>query len=167
MHLKLFFFTLHIFNLFYPEINKPNIHNNIIDISSFQNGLDDLFSSTGFYLKSKVIEGSHKGKNMFFNFWALLLKMYIFEVVTFFSCLVVIQSTQFFSVSTFYKIHVFDEPFFLLTIRMLMITKLFRVVTCCKQLSPMYMHGISTGWFWGATWQIKYIDVSIPHSARY
>ena len=162
MHLKLFFFTLHIFNLFYPEINKPNIHNNIIDISSFQNGLKDLFSSTGLYLKSKVV-----GENMFFNFWTPLLKMYIFEVVTFFSCLVVIQSTQFFSVSTFYKIHVFDEPFFLLTIRMLMITKLFRVVTCCKQLSPMYMHGISTGWFCGATWQIKYIDVSIPHSARY
>ena len=48
---------------------------NHIDISSFQNGLNDLFSSTGFCLKSKVIEGSHKGKNMFFNFWALLLKM--------------------------------------------------------------------------------------------
>ena len=82
-------------------MNKPNIRNNIIDISSFQNGLNGLFSSTGFYLKSKVIEGSHKGKNMFFNFWALLLKMYIFEVVTFFSCLVVIQSTQFFSGSTY------------------------------------------------------------------
>ena len=66
MRLKLFFFTLHIFNLFYPEINKPNIHNNIIDISSFQNGLNDLFSSTGFYLKSKVMEGSHKEKNMIF-----------------------------------------------------------------------------------------------------
>ena len=32
-------------------------------ISSFQNELNDLFSSTGFYLKSKVI-----GKQMFFNF---------------------------------------------------------------------------------------------------
>ena len=70
MHLKLFFFTLHAFNFFYPEINKPNIHNNIIDISSFQNGLNDLFSSTDFYLKSKVIEGisSHKGKDMFLLF---------------------------------------------------------------------------------------------------
>ena len=56
----------------------------MIDISSFQNRLNNLFSSTGFYLKSKVIEYSHKGKNMFFNFWALLLKMYIFAVVTFF-----------------------------------------------------------------------------------
>ena len=51
------------------------MHNNIIDISSFQNGLNDLFSSTGFYLKSKVTEGSHKSKNMFSDFWALLLKM--------------------------------------------------------------------------------------------
>ena len=51
-------------------MNKPNIHNNI-DISSFQNGLNNLFSSTGVYLKSKVRECIHKGKNMFLNFWAL------------------------------------------------------------------------------------------------
>ena len=43
-------------------MNKPNIHNNVIGgISSFQNEFNDLFSATGFYLKSKVIEGSHKG----------------------------------------------------------------------------------------------------------
>ena len=88
------FYTLHFFS---PKINKPNIHNNI-DISSFQNGLNDLFSSTGFYLTSKVIEGSHNGKNMFFfNFWAFLFKIHIFQVVAFSSCLVVIQSTQFIS----------------------------------------------------------------------
>ena len=63
--------------------NKPNIHNNIIDISSFQNGLNNFFSSAGFYLKSEALEGSRKGKNMFFNFRALFLKMYIFAVVTF------------------------------------------------------------------------------------
>ena len=63
---------------------------------------NDLFSSTGFYLKSKVIEDGHKGKNMFFNFWELLFKMNNFEVVTFFFCLVFIQSTQFFSGSTFF-----------------------------------------------------------------
>ena len=44
------------------------MHNNIIDISSFQIGLRDLFSSTGFYLKSKVAKGIHKRKNMYFNF---------------------------------------------------------------------------------------------------
>ena len=63
------------FEFFYPRINKSNICNNIIGISNFQNALNDLFSSTGFYFKSKVIEGSLKGKNMFFNFWTLLLKM--------------------------------------------------------------------------------------------
>ena len=47
--LELLFFT------FYLRINKPNIHNNIIGISSFQNGLNDRFSSTGFLFKSKVI----------------------------------------------------------------------------------------------------------------
>ena len=47
-------------------MNKTNIHNNIISsILSLQNGLNDLFSSTDFYFKSKFIEGSHKGKNNF------------------------------------------------------------------------------------------------------
>ena len=79
----------------------PNIHNNIIDISNFQTGLNVLFNSTGLYIKNKVIEGSHKGKNMFFDFWALLPKMYIFEVVTFCSRLVVVQLTKFFSGGTY------------------------------------------------------------------
>ena len=48
----------------------------------------------------REIEGSHKEGNMFFNFWALLLKMYLFEVATFLSCLVLIQSAQFFSGNT-------------------------------------------------------------------
>ena len=61
---------------------------------------------------------------MFFNFWSLLLKVYIFEVARFFSCLVNIQSTQFSVVVHIYKICVFDEAFSLLTIRMPMITKL-------------------------------------------
>ena len=47
-------------------MNKPNIQNNIDSISSFQNGLNDLFSSPGFYFKSKVIEGNHKGKIIYF-----------------------------------------------------------------------------------------------------
>ena len=64
-------------------MNKLNIHNNS-GISSFQNGLNDLFTSTGFYFNSKIIEVSHKGKNNVFNFWTLFSKMYIFEVVTFF-----------------------------------------------------------------------------------
>ena len=144
MHLNLLFSTLYSFNFLYPEINKANIHNNIIDISSFQNGLNDLYSSTGFYLKSKVIEGSHKGKKMFFNILALLFKIYIFEVVTFFSFVLVIQSTQFLVVVYIYKISVFDEAFFHLIIRMPMITKLFRVVTCCKELSLIYINDIFT-----------------------
>ena len=53
-------------------MNKPNIHNNIIsDISSFQNEFNDLFSSTGFYFKNKVIESSRKGEIMFLSIWAL------------------------------------------------------------------------------------------------
>ena len=139
------------FKLFCPIIKKPNIHNNIAGISSFQNGLNNLCSSNGFYFRSKVIEGSHKGKNMFFNFWALLLKMCIFEVVTFFFRLVAgypinsIFQWQY----VIYKIHVFDEAFFLLTIRMPMVTKLFRVVTCWEELLLMNMHDISKEWPFG------------------
>ena len=66
-------------------MNKPNIHSNIGSISCFQNGLNDLSCSTGFYFKSKVLEGSNKGKNnLFFNFRALFYKMYIYEVMTIF-----------------------------------------------------------------------------------
>ena len=89
-------FWHHIFLFcFYLRINRPNIQNNIIVISSFQTGLNDLFSSTSFYFKSKVIEGSHKKKNILGTF------SQNFEVVTFFSRLV-IQSTQFFSGSTYW-----------------------------------------------------------------
>ena len=47
------------FYFFYSRVNKANKHNIIISISSFQIGFNDLFNSTGFYFKSKVIEGSH------------------------------------------------------------------------------------------------------------
>ena len=86
---------------FYPRMNKPNIHSNIIVISSFQNGLNDLFSSTGFSFGAKLYKAVIRGIHVFFNFCTLFLKIYIFEVVTFFSCLVLIQSTQFFSGSTY------------------------------------------------------------------
>ena len=45
-----------------------------------------------------------------------------------------------------YKIHVFDEAFFVLTIKMPIVTKLFGAVTCSKDLSPINMHDISTEW---------------------
>ena len=52
-----------------------------------------------------------------------------------------------------YKIHAFDEAFFLLTIRIPIITKLFRVVACCKELQS-----VSIEWSCGVTWQTKYIS---------
>ena len=64
--LKLFFFTLFFF--FLSKNEKIIMHTNIIGISSFQNGLNDPFSSTGFCFKSKIVEGSHEiKKNMFFK----------------------------------------------------------------------------------------------------
>ena len=52
---------------------------------------------TSFSLLSKIIEVSHKGENIFFNFWALLKML----VVTFLLAQQFIQSTQFFSGSTY------------------------------------------------------------------
>ena len=42
-------------------MNKPDIHNNIIGILSFQNGLNGIFRPV-FYFKRKNIESSHKVK---------------------------------------------------------------------------------------------------------
>ena len=82
------------------------------------------------------------------NFCALILKMYHFCGLNIFLRLFVIQSTQFFGVSTF----------FLLNIRMPMVTKLFRVVTCGDELSPINAHDISTEWSCWVKLQIKYIS---------
>ena len=99
-------------------MSKPNIHNNIIgSISSFQNGHNNLFSSTGFYL--------------------------FFEVVTFFLAWWLFNQLNFSMAARIYKIHVFDKAYFLLTNRMPMATKRFRVVTCCEELSPKNIHDTS------------------------
>ena len=99
--------------MFFIWINKPNIHNNITGISSLQNGLNDLFSSTGIYLKSKVRELVFTRRKMFFNFWAIL-RMCILRLWQFFLA----NQLNFSLAERIYKIHVFDEAFFLLIVRM-------------------------------------------------
>ena len=64
---------------------------------------------------------------MFLNFWALVFKMYIVEVMTYFVVEWLSNHLNFSVVVRIYKIHVFGEAFLLLTIRMLLSTKLFRV----------------------------------------
>ena len=56
------------------------------------------------------------------------------------------------------KVHVFDEVIFLLTIRIPIVTKHFKVVTCCEELSPINMNDILTEWSCWIMWQIKYIS---------
>ena len=94
------------------------------------------FYSTGFYFKSKVIEDSHKGKNVFFNFWALLLKIYHLCVCDIFFSSSGYPVNSIFSAVRIYKIHVLDEAFFLLTIRIPTVTHKYawllnRVVFLC------------------------------------
>ena len=94
--------------------------------------LAQLVSILWVKLKDVVI----RGKKIFFLISGYFFsKCTIFVFVTFFSPLVVIQSTQFFSVST-YLWNVFDEAFFLLTIRIPMVTKLFRVVHAARSSHP-------------------------------
>ena len=40
--------------MFYPRMNKPNTDNNITDISSFQNGLNDLLAQLISILRAKL-----------------------------------------------------------------------------------------------------------------
>ena len=83
----------------------------------------------------------------FFNFWLLLLKMCIFEDVKFFSCLAAGYSINCIFQGQYVFIRfILMKRFFLLTIRMSMVTKVFRVATCCEELSPINMHDISTEW---------------------
>ena len=82
-------------------------HNLANSISSFQNGLNNLFSSTSFYCKRKFIEGivMRREKYVFFLISDPFFKIQIFKVVIFFSHLFlpVTQSTKFFSGSTFIR----------------------------------------------------------------
>ena len=41
-----------------------------------------------------------------------------------------------------------------------MVTKLFRVVTCCEEVSSIDMYDISTEGSYVVTWQIK--DIALP-----
>ena len=125
MHLELLFFTLHDFKIFYQRTNNTNTHNNVIGgISTFQKGLNYLFTSAGFYFKSKAIEDSHKGQsNMASNFWPLFFIMYISEVLTFFWSIGYPAKSVFSVAVCIYQIHVFDRAFFLLTISMAMAIK--------------------------------------------
>ena len=162
MHLELFFFILHsFFSFFIPiinPINKPNIHNKITGISSFENGLNDVLSSTGFYFKSKVQQGSHKDKKM-------LLILGTSKNVHFWGCDFFFSSSSwlfyqlnFLVAVRIYRIHVFDEAFFLLIIRMSITTKLLTVVTCYGELSLTKMYDIPREWSCGVTWKIKCIS---------
>ena len=117
-----------------------------------------------FILRVKLIRG---------KIYFLKIFVHFFSKCTFLICCwIFFLPSGYFSVAVrIYKICVFDEIFFLLTIRMLMIIKLFRVVTCYKELSSIDIHGISTEWSCGVMWQIKYIsspaeDAWTQHKAR-
>ena len=112
-HIAFFFF----FFFFYPRINKPHIHNNIIGIPSFQNGLNDSFSSTSFYFKSKVIEGSYKGEICSLLLGHLFSKYAFLRLWHFFLAYWLSNQLNFSMEVHTYKIHVFNQAFFLLHYR--------------------------------------------------
>ena len=113
MHLELLFFTLHIF-IFILSENKIKQTYAITSFAfqvykmDFRSFLAQLVSILRVKLKKIVI----RGKICFLkNFWAFLKsKRNIFVFAAFFSRLVLVQSAQFFSASTY---HVFDEASFL------------------------------------------------------
>ena len=100
---------------------------------AFQVSKMGFFFSIGLYFKSKVVKGSHKGTNMFVlisgHFFS---KCTIFVFVAFFLTQRLSNQLSFSVTVGIYKIRVFDRAFSFLTIITPMVTKLFRVVTCCK-----------------------------------
>ena len=85
-----------------------------------------------------------------------------------FSRLVVIQSSRFFSGSTY----LLDSCFWwsIFPVKMAMTTKLFRVVKCYEEHSPINMYDTSMEWSCEITWQMKCMsppakDVSTSHLA--
>ena len=73
-----------------------------------------------------------------------------------FSCVVLIQSTQFFTG----KVDVFDESFFHLTIRMpIRSSNLPRCLTYCETFLPINLHDTSMGWSFEVAWQVKYMSL--------
>ena len=73
---------------------------------------------------------------LFLNFWLLLLKMYHVFVCDIFFLPSGHPINSVFQCQ-FLVIRCFDEAFFLLTIRIPMVTKLFRVVICGEELPPI------------------------------
>ena len=163
LHCTLFLF------LFYPKINKANITIILLifqvskmDLTSF---LGQLVSMLRVKLKKVIIRGkyvfkfrsnSSQNSQTFLRLWHFFsLRGYPFNSIFQWSYI-------------FIRFSFLMKHFFLLTIRMAMITKLFRVVTCFKELSSIDMHDISTEWSCWVMWQIKYIslpaeDVSTPN----
>ena len=67
------------------KVKHTYIHKCIIDISSFQEELNNTCCSTGCYFKNRVVESSHEMQIcFFFNFSALFCQMYLFEVARIF-----------------------------------------------------------------------------------
>ena len=150
---------------FFLSRNKPNIHNKIIDISSFPNGLNNLFSSTGVYLKSKVIVGSHKGKICFLIFRRSFQNVHFWGCDIFF--LPIYPNQLNFSVVVHFIRFVSLMKHFPLNYQNAYGHQTFQGVTCCKEFWPLHMHGIKQ-WSCWVVWQIKYTslpaeDVLIPH----
>ena len=105
VHLEfLFFFFLHcmFFKTFYQRMNKPKYA--ITSFAIFQVseiGLTTFLTQLVSILTAKLQKVVIRGKIMFLNFRTFFLKTYIVMVVTFFFGLVVIQSTKFFSGTTY------------------------------------------------------------------
>ena len=103
-----------LFKYFYPRMNKPNMRNNIIGISSFRNGVDHPFSPTGFYFRATLWKVAMKCKNNCFLILGPFSQIYIFEVATFFLSWCLSNQLNFSVIGRVYKIHVFGEAFSLL-----------------------------------------------------
>ena len=74
-------------------------------------GLKTLLARLVSVLRVNLKKAVVRGKIRFFNFWVLLLKMYIFEVVAIFLAYWLTNQVNFLVVVHIYKIRIFQETF--------------------------------------------------------
>ena len=124
---------------FQKEINQTyTITSMTFQVSKM--GLTTFLTQLVSSLRVTLQKGVIRGKMRFLIFGQFFSKSTFLRLWLFFFASWLSNQLNFSVMVHIYTIRVFDETFFHLIFRMTMITKLFMVVTCCKELSPIYIY---------------------------
>ena len=140
-------------------IYKPNIYNSIIGISNFWKRLNPPLVIPVSILKTKLWKLAIKWENnMIFDFSVLFPKCKFLRLQHFFSRLMVIQSTHFFSGSTYLQERRVWWNIFPLSYQNAYVHQTFQGGDIREEITPINLHDTSLGLSCEVTWQIKYMS---------